>query len=272
MIWDASQTLERIIMKRNVAGISLNVEENGTGDTSLVFLHYWGGTHRTWNKVARELAGSFHTVTYDMRGWGQSDTAQSGYSIKELANEAASLIGQLGLTKYVLVGHSMGGKVAQLLASRHPTGLAGLVLVAPAAPTPTRFPEAAKQQQIHAYDNRDTVLQTIAFLSARTPDPDIVEQIVEGSLSGAPEAKLAWPTSAILEDISVEVPHIAVPTLVLAGEHDHLDSVEQHRREILVRIPNSRLEIIHDSGHLIPIDEPVRLARAISTFLAELHA
>jgi pimeloyl-ACP methyl ester carboxylesterase len=154
----------------------------------------------------------------------------------------------------------MGGKVAQLLASRRPGGLVGLILVAPATPTSTHFPEEALQRQIHAYDNRETVLQTIAFLSARTPVPEIVEQIVEDSLSGVPDAKLAWPTSAIREDISAEVPHIAVPTLVLAGEHDHLDSVEQHRREILTRISNSRLEIIPGSGHLIPIDEPLALA------------
>ncbi len=65
---------------------------------------------------------------------------------------------------------------------------------------------------------------------------------------------------------------IAVPTLVLAGEKDRLDSIEQHRREILGRIPNARLEVIDDSGHLIPIDEPVKLAHAIAEFVAQLEA
>ena len=260
------------MMQRVIGNLSLNVEERGAGEISLVFLHYWGGTHRTWNKVIPELEKSFHTVAYDTRGWGRSDAAQSGYSISELADDAAALIRKLELKKYFLIGHSMGGKVAQLLASRHPKGLAGLVLVAPAAPTPTRFPKEALEQQIHAYDSRETVLQTIAFLSARTPEPEVVQQIIEDSLSGVPEAKLAWPTSAILEDISSEVPKIAVPTLVIAGEQDRLDSIEQHRREILGRIPNSRLEIIADSGHLIPIDEPVQLAHAIGQFVTELQA
>ncbi|GJG86786.1 hypothetical protein tb265_19670 [Gemmatimonadetes bacterium T265] len=262
----------RLRVNRRVGDASLYVEDRGAGELALVFLHYRGGTHRTWDRVTSRLAHSFRCVAYDMHGWGQSGAADGGYSMSDLADEAAALIRQLGLTRYVLVGHSMGGKVAQLLASRRPAGLAGLVLVAPAAPTPTHFPEDARQQQIHAYDNRETVLQTITFLSARTPAPDVVEQIVADSLSGAPGAKLAWPTAGILEDLSSEVSRIAVPTLVLAGERDRLDSVEQHRREIIARIPNARLEIVADSGHLVPIDEPAALARAIADFGAQVPA
>ena len=256
-------------MKLLVDDVSLYVEERGVGAPAIVFLHYWGGTHRTWSKVVANLSGSHRTVTYDMRGWGQSGSG-GGYSISELAGEARSLIDRLGLTEYLLVGHSMGGKVAQLLASRRPAWLIGLVLVAPATPTPTHFSEEALQQQLHAYDDRGTILETIAFLSARKPDAATVEQIVEDSLSGVPEAKQAWPRTAIREDISAEVPQIAVPTLVLAGEHDRLDSVEQHRREVLSRIADSRLQIIAGSGHLIPIDEPLALAHAIEAFAAEL--
>ncbi len=260
------------MINRSVGEVTLYVEEKGAGSPSLVFLHYWGGTHRTWSKVTDELKKTFHTVAYDMRGWGQSGAAESGYSLAALADEAAALIEQLGLKRYVLIGHSMGGKVAQLLASRRPAGLVALILVAPASPAPTRFPEEARQQQLHAYDNRQTVLQTIAFLSARTPEPAITEQIVEDSLSGVLEAKLAWPTGAILEDISSEMSQITVPTLVLAGEHDRLDSIEQHRREIIARISTAQLEIVYGSGHLIPIDEPSQLASAISEFVWQLPA
>jgi 3-oxoadipate enol-lactonase len=258
-------------MKVVIGKVSLEVEECGAGEPSLVFLHYWGGTHRTWSQVAAELQSSYRIVTYDMRGWGRSEAAENGYSIAALAGEATALIEHLGLRKYVLIGHSMGGKVAQLVASRNPAELVGLILVAPATPTPSHLSEDAKQQQVHAYDNRETVTQTIAFLTARTPDAETVEQIVEDSLSGTPEAKLAWPTSAMLEDISPEVSKITVPTLVLAGERDQLDSVEQHRREVIARISGARLEIIADSGHLLPIDEPVRTARAIDQFVRQLH-
>ncbi len=244
--------------------------EKGVGEPALVFLHYWGGSHRTWNGVISRLADTFRCVAYDSRGWGKSQAPAGGYSITDLADEASSLIQTLSLTKYVLVGHSMGGKVAQLLASRNPIGLVGLILVAPATPTPTHFPEEALQQQLHAYDNRETVVQTIRFLSAKTPSPEILEQIIEDSLSGSPAATIAWPTLGIVEDISYEVSKIAVPTLVLAGERDNLDSVEQHRREVLPRIASAHLEVIAGSGHLIPIDEPEQLASAISRFVSQL--
>ena len=257
-------------MKYEVRGLSLNVEKGGSGELALVFLHYWGGTSRTWNKVVAELKDRFTTVTYDARGWGQSDKSAAGYTLADLADEALSLIQTLGIKSYVLVGHSLGGKVSQLIASRNPEGLQGLVLVAPAPPTPLRFLDEMRETQIHAYDNRENVLQTIKFLSSRMPAPTVVEQIVEDSMSGSREATLAYPTASIREDISSEISKINVPTLVLAGELDQLDSVEQHKREVVARISNAQFTIVKGSGHLIPIDEPVQLAKEIASFVTPL--
>jgi 3-oxoadipate enol-lactonase len=66
------------------------------------------------------------------------------------------------------------------------------------------------------------------------------------------------------------VPLIDVPTLILAGEHDHVDSVEQHRDEVLPRIHNAKLEIVRGSGHLSPVDEPEQLVAAIRRFVTGL--
>lgn len=254
-------------MQYTLNNLSIHVEEAGSGQTPLVFLHYWGGSCRTWSRVISRLDQSFRCIAYDSRGWGRSEGPIEGYSIKDLADEALALVQELALKDFVLVGHSMGGKVAQSLAARRPAGLRGLVLVAPATPSPTIFPEAALQQQLHAYDNRETVLQTIQFLSAKQHTPEIVEQIVEDSLSGTPSATKAWPTIGIREDISSVVSQIEVPTLVIAGALDKLDSVEQHKREVLPRIPDANLQVIQNSGHLLPLDEPEALATAIQTFV-----
>ncbi len=117
-------------------GIRLHVARQGTGSTTLVFLHYWGGSSRTWRHVISHLDADFETVAIDQRGWGQSDRPSSGYALADLANDAQGVIDALRLDRYILVGHSMGGKVSQLLASRRAPGLVGLVLVAPSPPSP----------------------------------------------------------------------------------------------------------------------------------------
>jgi 3-oxoadipate enol-lactonase len=165
----------------------------------------------------------------------------------------------------------MGGKVAQFLASQRPPGLVGLVLVAPATPTPQKIPELATQAQLHAYDSRENALATVAFLTADPPSDALREQILADNFAArSSEEKLAWPTSLAYEDISGVVGEIAVPTLIFAGDQDRQDPLEQHRREVLPSIPGANIEVISDSGHLIPIDQPHQLAKAIQAFVLAL--
>jgi pimeloyl-ACP methyl ester carboxylesterase len=253
-------------MKVPIDTLNLNVVDTGSGDPTLIFLHYWGGSARTWTSVVRLLEPNLRCIAYDQRGWGSSDAPLDGYHLQNLADDAAMLIRTLGLKRYVLVGHSMGGKVAQLLASQRPVGLEALVLVAPASPLPQHLPEEARQAQLHAYDSRETALAAIDFLTVRRPDDATVEQLLQDSLAGSPAAKRAWPTIAAYEDISAQVNNIAVPTLLLAGDQDRQDPVELQRRETLPLIENARLEIIPDCGHLIPVDQPSAMANAIASF------
>jgi pimeloyl-ACP methyl ester carboxylesterase len=97
--------------------------------TTLVFLHLWGGSHRIFAPVIVRLASGCAVVSYDQRGWGAARDLPGPYGISELADDAMAVIAGLGLSRYVLVGHSMGGKVAQLAASRRPEGLAALALI-----------------------------------------------------------------------------------------------------------------------------------------------
>jgi pimeloyl-ACP methyl ester carboxylesterase len=129
-----------------------------------------------------------------------------------------------------------------------------------------------REGQIHAYDNRENVLKAIGSgrLTSRPPSPEILEQIVEDSLSGSREATMAYPTESMLEDISPEVAKINVPTVLLAGELDQVDSIERHKTEVLAYMPNAEFKIIKGSGHLIPIDEPHELAKGIASFMGGL--
>jgi 3-oxoadipate enol-lactonase len=254
-------------MRIRAGDLTFNVVDAGAGETTLLFLHYWGGSAGTWRVVTSQLSGEFRCVAYDQRGWGTSDAPPDGYAIADLAADATNIIHSLKIDRYVLVGHSMGGKVAQFLASQQPEGLQGLILVAPAPPIPQNIPDVARQQQLHAYDNRENAIRAVEFLTANIPASDVVEQIIADNFAAAPQAKLAWPISSAYEDISAQVKDISVPTLVVAGEQDRQDPVEQHRREVLSRIRGAKLLVIPECGHLVPIDQPAQLADAIRTFV-----
>jgi pimeloyl-ACP methyl ester carboxylesterase len=258
-------------MKIAANGVRIYVEDEGTGDLPLVFLHYWGGSSRTWRNVIAALGQSHRTVAIDHRGWGQSDAPPSGYGLADLAADAQGVIDALGLERYILVGHSMGGKVAQLIASRRPEGLAGLVLVAPSPPSPMSMPAAARDRMANAYASREAVETTIdQVLTAKPLSPHDRAQVIDDSLRGAPPAKTAWPRLTSLEDITKQVSAIDVPTIVIAGEMDRVDTVTTLQAELMPRIPQAVLNVLPGTGHLSMLESPELLARIISDFADSL--
>jgi len=259
-------------MKIASNGIRIHVEDNGAGDLPIVFLHYWGGSSRTWRHITSELKQSHRTIATDHRGWGQSDAPASGYNLTDLAADAQGVIDALGLQRYVLVGHSMGGKVAQLLASRRPSGLAGLVLVAPSPPSPMQLPLEARQGMVAAYASRASIITTVTeVLTAKALSADDLETVVQDTLRGATSAKTAWPLVMSQEDITAHVGAIDVPTIVIGGELDRVDSIATLQAEVLPRIPHAVLHHLQGTGHLSMLESPNTLAQIILDFAGSLR-
>lgn len=254
-------------MKIAANGIAVQVEEQGTGDLSLVFLHYYGGSSRTWKHVVTTLVPDFHTVVIDHRGWGKSDAPATGYGLADLSADAEGVIAALKLRRYVLIGHSMGGKVAQLMAAQRPAGLAGLILVAPAAPTPMIMPAQAREMLAGAYATQETVEAAIDnVLTAKPLSAADRAQVIEDSLRGAPPAKIAWPRFTSLEDIAARVGNINVPTLVIAGELDRVDPPIRLQVELLPRIPQAVMRVLPGTGHLSMLESSDTVAALIAEF------
>ncbi|WP_345817216.1 alpha/beta fold hydrolase (plasmid) [Paraburkholderia sp. PREW-6R] len=253
-------------------GTRIHVKQQGSGELALVFLHYYGGSSRTWDRVAGELSDRYRIVATDHRGWGDSEAAADGYRIADLAADAEGVIEALGLQRCVLVGHSMGGKVAQLIASRRPRGLEGLVLVAPSPPSPMRLSDEQRATLAGAYQSLESVEFVIDHvLTAKPLDAACRQQVIEDSLKGAPQAKAAWPNVAMREDISEAVAAIDAPTLVISGELDQVDRVATLQAELLPRIPHAALHILPGTGHLSPLEAPLEVAQTIARFVAAIE-
>lgn len=248
-------------------GIELHVQQRGAGGPALVFLHYWGGSSRTWRHVIDALEPDFRTIAIDQRGWGQSEAPATNYALADLAADASGVIEALGLRRYILVGHSMGGKVAQLVASCRPSGIAGLVLVAPSPPSPLALTDEVRHGMVKAYATRETILETVAqVLTARQLQLQDLELVVADGLLGAAPAIAAWPLSASQEDITAQAAMIDVPTMVIAGAEDRVDPPDVLRRELLPHIPQAQFHLLPGVGHLSPLEAPRDIANLIRTF------
>jgi 3-oxoadipate enol-lactonase len=248
-------------------GIDLYVEQRGAGAPALVFLHYWGGSARTWDHVIDRLTPDFRTIAMDQRGWGRSAAPADGYGLADLAADALGVIAALDPERYILVGHSMGGKVAQWIAAQQPEGLAGLALVAPAPPTALALPLAVRQGMVQAYATRESIMATVAH--ALAPDglrPQDMEQVVADSLAGAMAARQAWPLATSQEDITGAMARITVPVLVISGAHDRVDPPAVLREELLTRLPQAQMHVLPQVGHLAPLEAPEDLADLLRAF------
>jgi len=239
---------------------------SGAGPT-LVFLHYWGGSARTWGLVTDRLTDR-DILTLDFRGWSRSSNLPGPYTLRQLADDTIAVLADAGVSNYVLVGHSMGGKVAQLVAATRPAGLRGLVLVGSGPATPAAEITPDYQAELsHAYDSEESTAGARDHILTATPLSDELKaQIATDSRASTDAARSEWPLRGIAEDVSGHTQMVNVPTLVIAGENDHVEPAEVLRHNLVPYLSRAQFMIIPDTGHLIPLEAPAELADAISAF------
>src|SRR5882724_3000557 len=260
-------------LRRNlhVNGLGFSIRDIGSNDPALVFIHYWGGTGRSWDLVAKPLSERHRCVAPDLRGWGESDKTATDYDLRTQADDVAAIIQSLGLSRYILVGQSMGGKIAQILGSRRPKGLKGLVLVAPAPPTPLGAPKEQRDGMLASYQTATGVEAALSILTARQLSPKLRQQVVDDSIGGAPAAKSAWTQAGMTLDVTDLVGKIDVPTTVIIGDADKVETEPLLRRELVPRISGTEFIVLPGVGHLSPLEAPSDLAAAITTAISKIQ-
>ncbi len=252
-------------------GAELVVEEAGTDGPALVFLHYWGGSARTWDPVVACLPAHRRRVLVNQRGWGGSRARDGRYDLEALADDVAAVVENREIGRYVLVGHSMGGKVAQVLAGRRTCGLAGLVLVAPAPPTPMEVPAEVRAGMLASYQSREGVLQALEVLAGSALSKAEREQVIADTLRGEAGAKGYWPEQGMLADVSAALNGVEVPVEVLIAERDQVERETVLRPTLSRFLPQARFTIVLNSGHLVPIEAPEAVASSCERMCGALH-
>ena len=252
---------------------------------TLVFLHYWGGSAGTWASVIKGLSPYFPTVALSLRGWGASPgpADSSAYGVSDFSADVEAVIKELGLSNVVLVGHSMGGKVAMAIAGRSllPSGIIkALALIAPAPPTPFILPDPSmRDTQVHAFDNMTNARGVIQDVLTVKGNPalteDVIDAVAADMVRGNQFAKSSWPDYGAKEDIRELFARITVPVLVVVGEGDIIEPPEKMRTEIRDELNarkngQAKLIVVAGSGHLLPVEKPDDVASAVKTFVQDL--
>ena len=246
-------------------GVDLNVVEAGEGNPVLLFLLYWGGSVGSWLPVKESLSTTDRCVPIDFRGWGRSSKDAAGCALEALADDVAGVIDHLRLKDVIVIGHSMGGKVAQIIAAGQPAGLKAIILIAPAPPNALDVPEEQRQGMIAAYQTRGGVEDIIAAL----PLSDAArEQIVQDALRGSLAAKHAWPEEGMIEDIADRALRISVPVHVIVGSADVVETPDSLRAAFGKMIPGTTFSVLPGISHMAPLGAPTAVVDAIRSVLS----
>lgn len=257
-------------MKISINGTALFVDESGEGETALLFLHFFGGSGRSWREVIAQLP-NFRCIAPDLRGFGASNATENGYSIDESADDVAALIQKLEAQNYVLIGHSMGGKIALALAARRPKGLHHVVLLAPSPPTPEPMDDAERERLLKGYGQQEVVERTLRAISHRPISLAARERFINDGLRASHAAWRAWLQGGSREDMGARMSRVEVPVTVLAGECDQAMTPDLLHREVVAPIHGARLQIVPGAGHLLPLEAPDEVAVVCRLAVSQRH-
>jgi len=260
-----------------IDGVKIHYNEAGDGEPLLLIMGY-GMPGDAW-LGSLPFLGGYRAIFYDNRGTGQSDKPGGPYTIVQMAEDAAGLLGHLGIESAHVYGVSMGGMIAQELALRHPAKVRSLVLgctmcggeqstmcgpeileeliavvssmgrVDPAEWVDRQLPLLFTNEWIAANPGIRDMLLMIAPMLPPTP-PETAQRAMAGLVGWSSYDRL---------------PQIRMPTLVIHGDRDVLIPVG-NAHVLAARIPGARLHIVEGAGHGYPAQDPVGVHQMVTDF------
>jgi len=256
------------------SGVRLAYEVRGDGEP-LVFIHGLGYDRFGWGPLPDLLAKDFRVVVFDNRGVGDSDVPEGPYAVSQMAADVAAVLDAADVEQTNVFGVSLGGYIAQELALMYPERVRKLVLGSTAPGGPRSHPMPAPG--LEAFGRfptmeREAGLRLMVENSlgghAVRERSELVEEIYAYRLERGPTLA-GWQAQAYAGatfDAYDRVGKIEVPTLVIQGGGDKV--VDPRNAGLLVElIPDARLELIPDRGHLLVWEEGDRVASIVKEFL-----
>jgi pimeloyl-ACP methyl ester carboxylesterase len=264
-------------------GARLYYEETGSG-TPILFIHEYGGDHRSWEDQVRHFGRGWRCIVWSARGYPPSDCPEdvSLYGQDFFERDAMAVLDAAGAPKAHVVGLSMGGYTALMLAARHP----GRFISCVAAGAGSGGLRKDRPQFVEESLARAATFERLGRVEAETyglgptrvqlqnKDPvgwrTFMAHLAERPAHPAAKTlRRVQAGRAALDDLEGELKGIPVPVLLLVGDEDEpcLD-VNLWMKRLM---PNARLGILPASGHAINLEEPALFNQLVAQFLAEVE-
>jgi pimeloyl-ACP methyl ester carboxylesterase len=247
---------------------------------AVVLLHGVTGHARGWDSLARALAPDFRVLALDQRGHGDSDApADDDYRVSAMAADVRAFADALGLDRFALLGHSMGGRVAIAFAGDQGDRLDRLVLVDIGPDIHGPGLQRVAALMAHSPETLESEEWAVRYLRIGNPLHDEAElrHRVKHGIRRLPDGTLAWKyarglRTAIREgrretvDLWGPLRRIPCPTLLVRGSESDILTAEQAER-VVAALRSGLLVEIAGAGHTVPGDRPAEFARAVGAFL-----
>ena len=246
-------------------GVKLAYEERGSGGRPILFVHGWTCDRTYFAPQADHFAKTRRVVSVDLRGHGESDKPKSKYSISGFADDLAWMSSKLGLEKPVVVGHSMGGLTAIVMAAEQPQAVGAIVMVdAPVVPPAQLGPAFASTSA--AFAKPDWRVAHRAFLEAmlfiEEDDRSRRGKILEQMTTAPDHVTLGCWEAIVTTDSVAAAKKCKVPSLYIAAENWLTDS--QQLKELC---PQTKFGQTVGAGHFHQLEVPDQVNGMIERFL-----
>jgi len=265
------------------SSVRLHIEDSGGGGRPVVLIHGWPLSGQAWApQVSALQAAGYRVVTYDRRGFGQSDKPPSSYSYDVLADDLDRVMDQCGLLDVTLVGFSMGGgEVARYVARYGEARLHSVVFAAAVTPCLMKAadnpdgpltPEKAQDKRQSLEQDRSAYFDqfTSAFFSAdgvlKVTEAQRSEAIAQCEQS-APHAALACMEAFSTTDFREDLKKVTVPTLVIHGEADAIVPIEGSGQRTHRAVAHSKLVTVSGAPHGLNVSHAQAFNEALLSFL-----
>lgn len=259
----------------------LHCFETGAGPP-LLLIHGLFDLLKTWERLTPHLSNQFKLCAIDLPGFGKSRLPEKWEeSLSGMMEAVVSFLDWKRIEKTSIIGSSMGGGIALGIAGRHPERVGRIVLINPYGfPSPPVAVEVARSRilgMLLPYLLNKPVLRRCAraLFSRSLHDPRLVtDALIERVITPFATVRRRRDLFRFLQGISTEtmreidalLPRIQHPVLILWGENDRWLTID-HAHRLSQRLPNSRLTLLPDCGHLPQLDKPKEVAEAIADFM-----